>query len=48
VRPVADEVAAAVDVPDPQLVETSERRLERGEVAVDVGEDRYALHGFRV
>jgi hypothetical protein len=49
VRPVADEVAAAVHALDPELVDTRERSLERRQVGVDVGDDRDPVgHAYRV
>jgi hypothetical protein len=39
VRAVADEVAATVDLRDAELVDPFQRRLQRGEVGVDVGDD---------
>ena len=41
-RAVADEVAAAVDALDAELVDAIERGLQRREVGVDVGDDRDA------
>ena len=43
VRPVADEVAAAVDPLDAELVDARERGLQRGQIAVDVGDHRDAV-----
>ena len=43
VRAVADEIAAAIDRVDPDRVDRLEARLERGQVAVDVGDDRDAV-----
>ena len=43
VRAVADEVTAAVDGIDPQLVDVGERGLERREVPVDVGDHGHPL-----
>jgi len=39
VRSVADEIAAAVDPLDPELVDPCERGLQGGKVGVDVGDD---------
>ena len=39
-RAVADQVAAAVDALDAELLDVVERRLERRQVAVDVGDHR--------
>ena len=39
VRAIADEVAAAVDALDAELVDAPERRLQRGEIGVNVGDD---------
>jgi hypothetical protein len=41
---VADQIAAAVDPLDAELLDARERRLERRQVAVDVGDDGDALH----
>ena len=46
-RAVADEVAAAVDALDAQLVDARERGMQRGEVAVDVGDDGDGFHGVQ-
>ena len=43
VRAVADQVAAAVDTRDAELLDALERRLQCGEVGVDVGDDSDAL-----
>ena len=40
---VANEIAAAVDGVDPDHVDRVKARVERGQVAVDVGDDRYAI-----
>jgi hypothetical protein len=40
VRAVPDEVTAADDPADPEPLDALERRLEGGEVGVDVGDDR--------
>jgi len=42
-RPVADEIAAAVDLLDPELFDPRERRLQRRQVCVDVGDHRNPL-----
>ena len=48
-RAVADQVAAAVDALDPELVDARERGLQRGQVGVDVGDDGDGVgHGFSV
>jgi hypothetical protein len=44
VRAVADQVAAAVDAVDAHFVDARQRRVQRREVCVDVGDDRYAFH----
>ena len=43
VRAVADEIAAAVQAVDPDRVDRLKARLERRQVAVDVGDDRDAI-----
>ena len=43
-RAVADQVAAAVDGVDGKAVDLGERRLERGQVGVDVGDHGDAVH----
>ena len=42
-RPVPDEIAAAVHGVDPDRIDRLEARLECGEVGVDVGDDGYAI-----
>jgi ArsR family transcriptional regulator, arsenate/arsenite/antimonite-responsive transcriptional repressor len=44
-RPVAHEVAAAVDACDAELVYPRERSLQRGQIAVDVGDNRDTVVG---
>jgi hypothetical protein len=44
VRAVADQVAPAVHVVDAQLLDARQRRLERRQVGMDVGDDRDAPH----
>jgi hypothetical protein len=41
---VAHQVAAAVHPVDVELVDPSQRRLQRREIGVNVGDDRYASH----
>jgi hypothetical protein len=42
VRAVADQIAAAIDRVDAELVDAGERRLQRRQVGVDVGDHREA------
>jgi hypothetical protein len=44
VRAVADQIAAAVDRVDAELVDARQRRLQCRQVGVDVGDHRDALH----
>jgi hypothetical protein len=41
VRAVADQTAAAVDAVDAELLDAFERGLQRGQIAVDVGNHRH-------
>ena len=44
-RAVADQIAAAVDALDAELIDPGKPRLQGEEIGVDVGDDGYSFHG---
>jgi hypothetical protein len=47
VRAVADQITAADDPRDPELVDPRQHGVERRQVGVDVGDDRDVVHAER-